>query len=252
MGCWENTVQLALHFYLQGEILMARITPPTKGAFTLIELLIVVAIIAILAAIAVPNFLEAQVRSKVSRAKSDLRTLGTAVEAYLVDNNQYPLHMLVEQTVDQSVDPWIPPASSPGSWNEFHFSRKVSLSLTTPISYISSYPLDPFYVYNAPLDINNANLGKNPNPVRAFYEYSNSKYASSDPTTIQVFQKAYGGYRIWSGGPDHVRRDIYLRTPATNSMRVYDPTNGTTSWGDIWRTQLNSDGSRPKVPGYVD
>lgn len=49
------------------------------GAFTLIELLIVVAIIAILALIAVPNFLEAQIRSKVSRAKSDLRSIATAL-----------------------------------------------------------------------------------------------------------------------------------------------------------------------------
>ncbi|PKQ18823.1 MAG: hypothetical protein CVT66_11890, partial [Actinobacteria bacterium HGW-Actinobacteria-6] len=61
-----------------------------RRAFTLIELLIVVAIIAILAAIAVPNFLEAQTRSKVSRAKADMRSLTTAIESYAVDNNVYP------------------------------------------------------------------------------------------------------------------------------------------------------------------
>ena len=59
--------------------------------FTLIELLIVVAIIAILAAIAVPNFLEAQVRAKVSRAKSDMRTIATALESYAVDHNRHPI-----------------------------------------------------------------------------------------------------------------------------------------------------------------
>ena len=59
-----------------------------KKAFTLIELLIVVAIIAILAAIAVPNFLEAQTRAKVSRVQSDLRTLATGIESYTVDNNK--------------------------------------------------------------------------------------------------------------------------------------------------------------------
>jgi type II secretory pathway pseudopilin PulG len=52
--------------------------------------LIVVAIIAILAAIAVPNFLEAQTRSKVSRAKADMRTIATGIESYFVDYNHYP------------------------------------------------------------------------------------------------------------------------------------------------------------------
>ncbi len=61
-----------------------------RHAFTLIELLIVVAIIAILAAIALPNFLEAQVRAKVPRTKTDLRTMATGMESYAVDNNAYP------------------------------------------------------------------------------------------------------------------------------------------------------------------
>src|SRR6476646_7471806 len=59
-------------------------------AFTLIELLIVVAIIAILAAIAVPNFLEAQTRSKVSRAMADIRSISVGVECYNTDWNRYP------------------------------------------------------------------------------------------------------------------------------------------------------------------
>jgi len=60
-------------------------------AFTLIELAVVVAVLAILSLIAVPHFLEAQVRSKVSRARADLRTIHTALEAYAADANMYPV-----------------------------------------------------------------------------------------------------------------------------------------------------------------
>ena len=59
--------------------------------FTLIELLIVVAIIGIIAAIAIPNLLNAIDRGKQKRTMADLRTIGTAMEQYAVDNNVYPI-----------------------------------------------------------------------------------------------------------------------------------------------------------------
>ena len=60
-----------------------------KG-FTLIELLIVVAIIGIIAAIAIPNLLNAIDRGKQKRTMADLRSMGTAIEEYSIDNNFYP------------------------------------------------------------------------------------------------------------------------------------------------------------------
>ena len=61
-----------------------------KRGFTLIELLIVVAIIGIIVAIAIPNLLNAIQRAKQKRTMADMRAIGTAAEAYAVDNNRYP------------------------------------------------------------------------------------------------------------------------------------------------------------------
>ncbi len=61
-----------------------------KG-FTLIELMIVVAIVGILAAIAIPNFLNYQAKSKQSEAKSNLGSMGTNAEAYRAEHDTYVL-----------------------------------------------------------------------------------------------------------------------------------------------------------------
>jgi type IV pilus assembly protein PilA len=57
--------------------------------FTLIELMIVIAIIGILAAIAIPQFSAYRARSFNAAAESDLRNAATAQEAYYVDNQTY-------------------------------------------------------------------------------------------------------------------------------------------------------------------
>jgi prepilin-type N-terminal cleavage/methylation domain-containing protein len=59
-----------------------------RGGFTLVEIMIVVAIIALLAAIAVPGFLRARKRSQASRVVNDLRLLDAAVDQYAIETNK--------------------------------------------------------------------------------------------------------------------------------------------------------------------
>ena len=178
----------------------------SKKAFTLIELLIVVAIIAILAAIAVPNFLEAQTRAKISRVKNDFRTLKTGMEAYRVDNNDYILDSGGPEAEDRAYK-----------------------MLTTPIAYMTSIPFSPF------LDIPQQ-YGS-----QRYYEYWRGWSPPYDEGTVEYNVQ----YRITSVGPDN-RRDFggdfsCWPEPIAKMLPVfvnglYDATNGTKSRGDLIAT----------------
>ncbi len=179
-----------------------------RHAFTLIELLIVVAIIAILAAIAVPNFLEAQTRSKISRVKSDMRTLATGIEAYAVDNNVYPV----------------------SDWSSYRFGTgTVGARLyccTTPISYITSMPRDPFVLKTVAVWWDT-------------YEYWDDRCAQEyRPGNVWSIEgRASFGYawRLLSLGPDYTG-DNWRYVPGADDLTyIYDATNGTISPGDIVR-----------------
>jgi general secretion pathway protein G len=61
-----------------------------QGGFTLIEIMVVVVILGILAAIVVPNIMDAPDKARVTKAKQDLRVLESALELYKLDNFNYP------------------------------------------------------------------------------------------------------------------------------------------------------------------
>jgi len=201
-------------------------------AFTLIELLIVVAIIAILAAIAVPNFLEAQVRAKVSRVKADMRSLGTAMESYTVDNTK------PAPTFNGSFTEAWPPygTRTEARVDRFHW-------LTSPVAYISSAMFDAFQT-GATNNDPNANLIIIWSPKLWTSGMLVSGTANCAPTLFKeqswksMTQDANGFWVAFSFGPDRTAEVIkYGGSLPSFGLRDYDPTNGTISGGDIFRAR---------------
>lgn len=81
-------------------------TPPRGDeGFTLIELMIVVAIIAVLAGILIPNFVHARGQSATAACEANLRSIATAAELYFTDNQAYPATTQVDRTFGSSATP---------------------------------------------------------------------------------------------------------------------------------------------------
>jgi len=104
-----------------------------QQGFTLIEIMVVVVIIGILAALVVPKVMGRPDQAKVTVARGDLKAIASALEMYRLDNRRYPdtqqgLEALVQR-----------PASGADNWN--------------PEGYLAKLPIDPWgkpYLYLAP------------------------------------------------------------------------------------------------------
>lgn len=174
----------------------------SSRALTLIELLMVVAIIAILAAIAVPNFLEAQTRAKLSRAKADMKTIATALESYRVDTTSYPEDYAATTPRGDGIG-----------------------RLTSPVAYISSVPLDVFGGYFDRQDgvqVRSYSLGTAPDDRPSRWALASAGPDGNDDT-FPLFD--YPGYS----------KELWENPSSGYSYYRYDPTNGTVSRGDIIR-----------------
>lgn len=189
------------------------------------ELLVAVAIIAVLAAIALPNFLEAQVRARVARAASDMRTVAYGLELYRIDHGQLP-------------DP-LPPGA-----HLLSFAARLA-PLTTPVAYLGSVPDDVFdrRFMNGPFPVDTASV-----PGGRALAYGRGDRAGERGTIDLGAQHLM----VASAGPDGWLAQAHYYPPVHGlggsdcpicgpelasilQVIVYDPTNGTISEGDLYR-----------------
>jgi len=187
---------------------------------------------------------EAQLRGQVSRARTDMRSLAVAIEAYFVDNNTYPAYAIGLQSVNGALGAKVPASRLPSfrlpeppTANQAGQSLRFQ-TLTTPIAYYTQYPNDSFVPGS-----------------KATFVYWSVQPGQPDPSGKIVGKDSPVkgvGWILVSPGPDGEydmagEWDSYDPSlPLGNSRLIdgtnkkgsaltYDPTNGTVSKGDIWR-----------------
>ncbi len=168
-------------------------------AFTLIELLIVVAIIGILAAIAVPNFLNARLRALIAKVYSEEKSINDAYFMYHMDNQEWPPHI-------------------DGDPAQHRF-------VTTPIAYLSTSLADPFQKEGV---TNPASIGwyKYQYHQEPGYQMRIEFYGTRDPAAVRYADRyKNSAYFCRSVGPD-------MDAQAEVSV-PYDISNGLVSQGAL-------------------
>ena len=181
-------------------------SPNKQSGFTMLELTTVGMIITILIAIALPNFLEAQIRARVTAATTDIAMLAQALEEYYISYRTYPVN--IAKRLEEGG------LSGDGQPGERGQALRV---LTTPIPFLSRLPKDQF-----------AQIGMDPD----LFDY----VSFLDLTGGPISMRSLGGhgscaYLLASIAPDYIP-DVKVGQVPPNALG-YSPTNGTRSDGDL-------------------
>lgn len=190
-----------------------------RCGFTLLELLVAVAIISMLAALLLPVLRAARIKAKVARAHADLRSIATAIEAYRLDREAYPLARAFCAGGGMKVD-------------DYNECPPELLSL----GYLGAFPEDVFnrgraYKYIAP------GLGYANRVLTFLAIWVPKKFPGDDDNDIPYFSSKDSPVKwaVWSVGPSGPKKfweseELHYPVPRRN---WYNFKNGPESEGVI-------------------
>ena len=193
-----------------------------KEGFTMIELLIVIAIITVITAIAVPNLISANVKAKVKGIKAEMGSIAIALEDYRMDEGDYPVE--------------------PGSLGYGpDVIAKPNIDFDDPTDAIGLGQLvfpdgasDPVYLYRIPGDPFNDGGEEEWDGTSGAHNNHYSYFTADASGTASSTEAKY--WALVSYGPD---KDLDItsysnaRDAYDNGTDLYDPDSGITSNGDI-------------------